>query len=224
MKEPDTGSYLSSRIGIRVKLLTSMAAIRQKLKSYPHLKQVGYGSKLRYVVELENADKFYIISLTESEFLFELYSKTSPLYFIQEVLLRIISLAAILSDDCEFGIRDIFPYLVEALANQIPRPQVIRTDTNIRETAGEIILARRINGLNRENSQLGNDLSLARSELLKMTSLFIISRYGPNVDINEVTKESGIAADDITKALKFMPEVGYRALPLGHDRFNLVRL
>ncbi len=224
MKEINTDSYLASTINIKVRLLTSMPQVRRKLSNYPNLRQTGNGNTLKYVVELENRDKFYTISLTDKDFVLELHSKTSPLYFIHEALLRMLSLAAVLSEDYEFDIRSLFPYLVETLASQIPKPQISRMESAIPQTPGEIILSSRINALNRENLQLGNEISSTRSKFLRMTSLFIISRYGPSVEVNEVSKECGISNEEVTKALMFMPELGYRALSLGHDRFNLVRV
>ena len=223
MDEHSTKGYLMSRMTVGTKLITSLPSIRKKLASYPHLAMVGDGSSLRYVIETEGDSRFYVLSIAEDRFVLEIYSKSSPAYFLHEALLRMISFMALLSEDYEFDMRSMFPYLAEGLACNIPKPKVQSLNMDLKGSDSDILLASRINSLNRRNAQLGAALELARSKFLRVAALLLVNRYGSSLDEAEITKDSSIGKEDLESVLEAMQGLGYKAMPLGRGKYSLVR-
>ncbi len=219
----DEKNYLLQRIAIKGRLLTSATSVRESLKAYPQTRQFDSGTAIRCVIGLEGSDKHCVLSIEKDSLVFDFYSKTSSAYFMPEALLRVASVAAALAGDYAFEINGLFPYLVEALSSQLPRPRtsIIRRDER---EGGDLILAKRIISLKKQNMQLNKDLASMRSKLLRLAALFIISRFGPNANIEEAAKESGISKEDVDLALRLMPEIGYKALPAGNGRFNVIKI
>ncbi len=200
-----------------------MAAVRERLSCYPSLSAVRRGSALAYAIDDCGGERFYLVSFSRSGIALELYSRESPLYFMREALLRLLSLAAVLSGEYEFDVRTLFPYLIEALRPGAPEIPVRSLGLPRARVGGETILAGRISRLNRENARLALELNAARAAATRTTALFLISRYGTSVEIGRAARESGLAVEAIEAAVRAMPELGYRALRLGAGRFSLVR-
>ncbi len=224
MEEDNTKGYLVSRIRMDATLLSSIRDVRRKLGCYPHLEMTGDGSSLRYVIRTGEKERFYILSLASDHLSLDLYSKSSPLYLLSETLLRALSISAILADDYEFYIRGLFPYLVETLSSQIPNPKVSVLKRSEYADPPEMILAKRINTLNRHNVQLEKDLLSVRSKFARATALLVISRYGPSLDLSEISRETGIDMPDLEEALRSMPDLGYKTMLMSHGRYSMVRI
>ena len=224
MEKSDIGNYLLSRIKVNGHLLTSIQAMREKLSNYPQLRQANSTDGLKYVIESGTEETFYTISLQKDALLFDVYSKVSPLYMMHEVLLRIMSIAAVLSEDYEFEMRGLFPYIVKVLVDQVPKRPMPEATFVPGIVTEDLILSKRINWLNKENMKLQKDLSLCRTKLLRALALLIINKYGTCIDPGRIAKEIGIDIEEIDKAMEFMPELGYKTLPVGHEKFKVIKL
>ncbi len=215
--------YLLQRIAIKGRLLTSAMSVMESLKAYPQTRQFDSGTVIRCVIGPEGADKHCVLSIEGDSLVFDFYSKASATYFMPEALLRVASVAAVLAGDYAFEINELFPYLVEALSSQLPRPRTSVINGDERD-GSDLVLAKRIISLRKQNMQLDKDLASAKSKLLRLAALFIVNRFGPNADIEEAAKESGISKEDVEMALRLMPEIGYKALPAGKGRFNVIKV
>lgn len=222
MSENESG-YLSSRLPVSAKLLTSMASVKGHMKAYPHMNLLKRGSMLKYMIEEEGSTKFYLVTFESKSVSLELFSKVSPLYLMQEALLRALSIMAMVSSDYDFDAKSLFPYLIEVLAAQGIRYCIERLDSGRVASPGDLILAKRISGLLNSNSTLTKELDATRSKLFRMTAFFIINRYGYSASIDEVCRDTGMSGAEILGVLNYMPEIGYKSIMSNRDRFNLVR-
>lgn len=222
--DKDLSKFLSSRITVNARVVTSIRKVRASLGAYPGLIEVGYGSGIKYLIDCEReAGKFYLLSLSRSAIVFEVFSKVSPLYLMRESLLRLLSISAMLSEDYEFDMRSLFPYLIEVLACQeLKGICEVRSGADA-NCGGDIILARRITQLLKERRAFSSALDAASSKLARITALFIICRYGHAGDVNEIARDCGLTDEEVERALGGMHEIGYKRLPSRSGRFTLVR-
>ena len=111
-------NYLTSRIEAKSRLVTTLKSVEGKLSCYPSMSQTGRGSTLRYALNTEDDDHFYSIEIGKSSMAICTHSSQSPLYFMHEALLRLLSMMQLLSEDYEVSANDLLPYLVAVLARQ----------------------------------------------------------------------------------------------------------
>ena len=218
-------SYLISRIPLKAVLVGSLGEVKASLKEYPHIKLLSERQGLRYLLQVESLeDRFYTICFNADSVILELHSRASPHYFLQESILRLLSILMLLADNYEFNTASILPYVIELLG----REQIRRHSEKIREDAkpapSDIILASRINRLLKENSALKERGDALESKERRAVSCLILARYGVAGNIDDVAKESLLEREDIVSALEHMPELGYRAIKESQNRFSLVRL
>ena len=114
--------YLLSRVEVRARLLTRMASVRKALAPYPNLLPVRSGTHLEYLLQDEDTrDHFYSVSIGDASASITIYSKTTPLYFIQEAVLRFLGIIQAIGKDYEVHLPSLYPYLMLALSNQQTR-------------------------------------------------------------------------------------------------------
>ncbi|MEM3839405.1 MAG: hypothetical protein QXF01_02395 [Candidatus Micrarchaeaceae archaeon] len=218
-----TEGFLTGRMSMNAKLVTSIGSIKRKLSHYPSLSLIAEGSSLRYMLNHDSESRFYILSITREDVALELFSRTPPIYFINEALLRLLSFAAVLSEDLEFDMRSIFPYLIEALSSQIPQPKIAKLDSGKAKPQADLILAGRINQLLRQKAQLERELSESAAKLSRIVALHIIKCCGPAFEAESILGELGIGIEELGVAIAIMPELGCRAVHMGRGRYSLVK-
>ncbi len=218
-------SYLISRIPIQSRLKSSMDQVRASLESYPHMRLLQSGEQLRYLLQVESLeDRFYTFSFCSDSIVLELHSKTSPHYFLQESMLRLLSVMLPLADDYEFSAASIFPYLIELLGRERIRHYAEAINEGRSQGSSDIVLASRINSLLKANSELKLRCGELEVRARKAVSCLILAKYGSNASIDGVARENGLDRQEILSALEFMPELGYRVIRDNQNRFSLVRL
>lgn len=211
---------------LKARLKVSTSTLRQTLKLYPGFRELSYGTVLRWLLENGPDDRFYIVEFSKNLITITLHSRASPLYYMQEVLLKTLSIISLLIDSYDLEISSLYPYLINILAsNQLSqlRDKVIEKGPKI-DLGSDIILAKRINELLRDNSRFGKELAVASDKIDLLLSRFIILRYGNSVDIDLIVKETGLESKDVENSLNRIKEIGYKAVSLGNKRFSLVRI
>lgn len=219
------GGYLLSRIPIKARLLARMPLLVGTLENYPWLTQTRKGTSPAYIMG-EEEDRFYTVEFSKDSILLTVHSKGSPLYYMQEAMLRLLGLLSSLEGLYEPDVRSLYPYLVNLLASgqfaQLSERLV--SPKQERGLGVELVLARRVNALLRENSRLNGELNEERRKLRSVLSRFLIMRYGSAVDVEAASKETGIGAKEVEDAVRRMEELGYRSIKTGERRFSLARI
>ena len=213
---------LVSRIMTKAKLLTNMSKISNTLELYPGLFKDKCDYGLRYTTLNDEKGPRFVIEATKESISIEISSNTSPLYFMKEGLLRLLSLIAILHDDYEVGIEGLYPYLTYVLMNVKPC-KFTKNVTNAREDT-DIILAKRILKLIRKNEDYEKLLKTERNNFVKVLSKLIEEKYTHKSRVEEISERIGVDVADVDEAVQKLIKDGYRKLPSGRDSFDLVRI
>ena len=213
---------LVSRIMTKAKLLTNMSKISNTLELYPGLFKDKCDYGLRYTTLNDEKGARFVIEATKESISIEISSNTSPLYFMKEGLLRLLSLIAILHDDYEVGIEGLYPYLTYVLMNVEPC-KFTKNVTNVREDT-DIILAKRILKLIRKNEDYEKLLKTERNNFVKVLSKLIEEKYTHKSRVEEISESIGVDVADVDEAVQKLIKDGYRKLPSGRDSFDLVRI
>jgi len=103
---------------INARVISSIAAIRKKLESYPGLSLIAQGTSLKYELSSGAPDYFYVLELGKNSLCFFIYSLSSPLYLLHDALLKLLNVLVILYDDYFVDVKSLFPYLAAVLARQ----------------------------------------------------------------------------------------------------------
>lgn len=215
--------YLISKLEVKAKLITSMGDIQQKLSIYPNLRQVRRGTLLGYVIEEEHSNRFYSIELDSAHATIIVYSRTTPLYFLDEALIRLLSILQNISKYYEVTLESLYPYLILALSWQrLGRMLVGGAPAESENT--DIILSKRLIELTKSNMQLNEVCNAVINKSRRLLLKLIVLESASNPSIEAISKSAGVRRDEVEKALHDMHESGYKAVLLDSDRFNLVRL
>lgn len=218
--------YLISKIPVKAKLISSQTKLAKVLGSYLWLRQTREGSNLVYIFGEERKDCFYTVEFSKSLISLTIHSKSSPLYYSQEALLRILSLLSALEDIYEPDIRSLYPYLVNLVAS-VPFYQLSEKLSSRREGAeseSDIMLAKRINVLLAENEDIKAKVEKSRLKLRYLLSSFLLLKYGNTINIETVAKDTNIDKEEIEEMLGEMKEFGYKGIKIGEGRFSLARI
>jgi hypothetical protein len=222
-------NYLISEIEVEARLLKSIGAVEEKMSNYPNLAQVGRGTRLSYIIP-GNKDCFYLLKLGKSSMALCIHSSQSPLYFMHEALLRLLSVMQMLSGEYEVSASKLLPYLIAVLARQqISHYSEMINGNNSELTRRQsdqtdITLARRISYLLKENSELSQSNVVLSSKVKALATKLILLEYGKNASVNFISKETGFEKSEVESMIAGMKEQGYKAVFKNPDRFELVRL
>ena len=101
--------YLLSIISVDARLLTSLDSIRDVLGRYPGFSALKSkdADRLRYLVRGETDGHFYTVELGKERVSIKIHSISSPLYFADEALVRLLSTASYLGSDYEIDMRSL---------------------------------------------------------------------------------------------------------------------
>lgn len=216
--------YLLSRIEVSARLLTRMSCVKKTLALYPNLKPVRSGTCMEYLLnDGEVKDHFYLIRIDHTSATIAIYSKTTPLYFIQEAVLRFLGIIQAIGRDYEVRLSSLYPYLILALASQ-PMRRILLDEPPAQKENSDILLARRLIQLMKENRRLRelHNVELARSRKL-LQNLIVIEGSG-GAGIGEIIKYTGLSKGEILNILPSLHEIGYKAICINSDKFDLVKI
>lgn len=214
-------SYIRSTIPLKGTMITNSISIKSRLSNYPNFKLLDHSKWPSYMIQIENSDIFYIIELKSDKILFSLYSKVSPLYSLKDMLLRLFSIASILSDDYSIQTNSIFPYLINVLSKQ----EIIKDTAKYNYNRDpELILSRRVICLLSDNKNLKNTANKLEHELLKVTSDLILNKYSTNTNLKQISSETGLNQQYISSILKLLQQKSNRLIYNKNGNFDIVRI
>ena len=222
-------SCLVSKIKVRANLVSNIREVKRKLKSYPGLEQVKDGNTPSYMLRCNKSEeRFYTLELDSGSVSINIYSSSSPIYFLQEAVLRLLSVMELTKKEYEFYFEDLYPYLILVLAReQISNytERIVAANRTIDRTDdADILLAKRVILLTKENARLRKNLSDVEEKNRKLLVNLVTQKQSANCDIGTLTQEIGVDREEIIKALSQTKELGYKAVYKSKDRFELVRL
>lgn len=207
-------------------MLSDEASVKKCLDNYPSIKHLSRTKTLSYVARETERDHFYIASFEKDRITLTVYSKTSPTYLSGELLLRLLSFCAMLHNEYEFDIKEIFPYLIESLAGNHINTYKDSIESRARgsnQGNSDIILAKRINSLVKENMALKELNKSLESKKTRFIAEFIALKYGNNAIIDSIERENQLESWEVAKALEFMQSTGYRLVYISKERFRLIK-
>lgn len=220
-------NYKISKIEVKSRLSCKLSDLRKILNNYPGLIPISYGSIIKYKLLDQNKEYFYTLEISRNSISVTINSGSSPVYYMQEALLRLLSVLSVLEEFCEVDIRSLYPYLInvfsssklDQFANRISGMIEVKEDNDV-----ELVFAKRINSLLIEKEDSAQKLKEANVRFASLLSRFIILKYGNNVDIKEIERDTEIKEKEIIDALKHVDTAKYGIIQINNDRFSLVRL
>lgn len=189
--------------------------------SYPNAKLLHSGSKNCYLIHANSQDVFYTIELCDKSINFTTYSTISPLYSIKESLLRLLAIAALLSEDYSIEIEGLFPYLIHVLSKSEPSAREIHGDNVLNP---QVVLSKRIVELLSINQKLKSDAESLSKTVASATSQLILSKYSFNSNPKQISSETGIDPAHITSAISSLKQSGNRLIYNKNGNFDIVRI
>ncbi|MGC8676103.1 MAG: hypothetical protein ACP5T3_01115 [Candidatus Micrarchaeia archaeon] len=213
---------------MRLKIATGkLSAIASALANYPGMVQVGTGTMLKYELrpDSQNPDHFYVLEITRNSMALFTFSKSSPVYFMQEALLRLVSVLSLLDGVCTAELSGIYPYLISVLARQqLAYAEERAIDVRKPHDDLALLLSSRIKALLEENYALKRSGSESSQALSRVTAMLIVSRSSGLASVSELARITGQSREQILLAMAELPKLGYRAAYKNRDEFELVGL
>lgn len=222
MKLLKKNDYVVSDIKVKCKLLTDMKSVRKNIELSRDF-IFAKSTRLKYILR-ERPDLYYIVSFDKDSIEFGIYSSGDPLRCLDDALLRLFDIMAILSSDYEVTINGLYPYLIRALAGKplsfyeekIPQK---RTDSGT-----DLILARRISTLMDANAKLDADSKRLYSQLGDLFYNSLAFRHGHGMTIDSITNSLGLDNDIIKRLIADGANFGYKIVHSDSENFDLVKL
>ena len=182
----------------------SMAKVKGRMAFYPHLKLISEGSELEYMLVESGEDvnkKAYTLKLSRSGITLYIYSNLSTEYFERESLLRLFSLAQLLSDLYVFDISSIFPNLLHFLYNAEGHAiKVERIGPWDKERGVAVLLSKKVIALANEVDTLSKELLVYKDKVSDLLAEII--SFNGNVDKAELAKRYNLDMQIIEKAFQ----------------------
>jgi len=182
----------------------SMAKVKERMAFYPHLKLISEGSELEYMLAESGEDvnkKAYTLKLSRSGITLYIYSNLSTEYFERESLLRLFSLAQLLSDLYVFDISSIFPNLLHFLYNAEQHAiKVERIGPWDKERGVAVLLSQKVIALANEVDTLSKELLVYKDKVSDLLAEII--SFNGNVDKAELAKRYNLDMQIIEKAFQ----------------------
>jgi len=216
--------YLMSRIEVNSRVITDMDNVKKKLEVYPNLKRTRCGACLNYILgDEETRDHFYTIEINRTNAAIVIYAKITPVYFLQEALLRFLNIMQIVSKDYEIGVAGIYPYFVLALGGKQIN-QVEKEEGRSHTENSDILLAKRLIQLLNENKTLREAQRTVLNKSRRLLQRLIVLESANSSSVEEIVGRIGLNKEEVASALESMPEIGYRTIYVNSNRFNLVKM
>ncbi|MGC8662482.1 MAG: hypothetical protein ACP5RT_01710 [Candidatus Micrarchaeia archaeon] len=143
---------IRSKIILSGSLKSNLLAVKDRMALYPGFVLISEGDELEYVLVRSESSVLYKLSLSLIGISLTSFSEVSPELFEKEHLLRLFSIAQLLSDLYSFDINSIFSNLIHLLSSGI---KFSSKKLIIKENRGvEQVLAKRIILLHKKNEEL----------------------------------------------------------------------
>lgn len=212
-----------TRIEVKAKMLTDLEKIRGHMTTYPGLSLSQNATEMVGNIKDRNSkDRYYVVAFTKDRVIIEMHSDRYVNYFMRELLLRFASIAALLSNDYEFDISGIFPYIVEVLGEkQLDHYQQKATQKQGMHVE-DILLAKKINSLMVERSELTKTIEDIRAALNKVFLEFIILKYPHGTDIDALSNDAGLSREMAETMLNKADLIGYKIVRID-KKFGIVK-
>lgn len=215
---------LFSKLQVDARLMTRVASVKKEMGAYPALNLVREGTSLFYEIRCdEKDDHFYSLELGKASVSLTIYSRQNPTFFMQEATLRLLGILQILSGSYEVKIGSLYPYLILALADQ-QLTRLAREEIRKEDTEPELILARKIISLMKENVILKEDYRKTHEKLRRVVLEAMAISGSVKDSAEEVAATLKIDKNDVLAALALAREAGYRVMHTGNSGFSLVRV
>lgn len=217
-------NYLLMRVPLRAKLTCSIRDVKEILENHPDLVLIKNSPELRYTTLEDEIDHFYTFEFGKEHIIAEVYSKESPIYLMREILLRLLSLLAILGDSYKVDIESIFPYIaIELSSNQISS-YINNIEQPRKQNESDIILAKRILELNNKNRALSEELEKYKNQTTVLLSYLIIQiGMQKSLDLKEIEKKYNVNKEHVDSAIICIQNFGYKTVNLGANKINVVK-
>ncbi len=182
--------------------LHGVKKLQNMLEAFPSLRQLSYGTALRYLIDEPDAQsKFYIAEFAKDFIAVEIYSRKAPTILMKEGMLRLLSLASFTSSVYEFDIKSIFPYLIDLLA--IEKTSYLPGTIKAVEIHGpELVLSKRILQLKGENQLLREKEASMGRTMTNIAAMLLRTNYRGVCRVSSISSETGLGEDDVRSALK----------------------
>jgi hypothetical protein len=223
MKPKTTKRYLSRSIILKASLSTSLDGVRTRLEKYPDIKFLESRREIRFIATDAN-EICYEFQLSKQYLMAKVLSTTvPPEHFLHNALLRLLSVSSFLEGCYAYEIESVFPVMIDVLSRQHLSQHAITQSRTAADRSGDLLLARRINSLLKERSELSDRCGSLNRELNRLTVMLITSRYGSSFSIEDLKKD-GIFTEDMLKArLNEIEKSGYKIIRLDKQKMALVR-
>jgi hypothetical protein len=216
--------YLQSRMSVGARLATRMSSVKRTLDLYPSLRPIRSGTCLEYLLgDAEGSDHFYSVRLEADRAYLTIFSRTTPVYFIQEAVLRLLSILQTIGKEYEPSFHDLYPYLILALSSQQTR-QALLKDPPLPKDNSDLVLAKRIIQLMRENAELKGRLGMELRRSRRTLQALVVAEAEAGAGIGEIAKAAELSREEVERVLPTLHEIGYKAIQADPDRFDLVRM
>ncbi|MGC9156917.1 MAG: hypothetical protein ACP5GD_01880 [Candidatus Micrarchaeia archaeon] len=215
-------AYLKSSIKLPAKMEASLAEVQAILSNYPNLKFVGRGSTLKYMIDGNETGHFFLLSISEEEIVFDIFSTISPLYFLNESLSKLFALLEGISQLCTVDLSNLLPYLIMALSkSHIEERFLSNSGRGCSGGDAARLLARRIILLEKE---LESERLARRKaeEFLRKAILQLVIRRSSKQSVEDLASAVGLERKQIESMIAELPSYGYRAIWLDKDTFEVV--
>lgn len=221
-RRTENGSLLFSRIELSAELRSRISRVKKELQAYSGLHLIREGTVLVYEIMPDDDEHYYTAEFGANSIALSIHARKTPVLFLHEALLRLVALLQLTSDCYEVRLRSLYPYLVLALAGgQLSSLQSNKKESQERQ--GNIVLSRKLLSLISESKDLKKNNTELASRLRKTIVKSIIISGRERISTREFAAELGIAEKEVTDALSFAEDVGYRVVRYGNDIFGLVK-
>ncbi len=225
MSESGLAGFLMSRIEIGGTLITRFQDLKNDLEANRSMTLLKEGTSLLYTIEEKDADNhFYSIEFLKDRMALIIYSKQTPVTFMSEALLRLLSIAQLTSEHYELKLSSLYPYLIVLLAGHQMGNLSERIDDHVQQDGSDLILARRIIGLLNENNKLKEDSAILSHKFERvLLKCIVFSSTGRN-NTEEIANTIGIDESEVCKAMPDLYKIGHKAVYLDRKRFSISKL
>ena len=187
-----------------------MGQVKQKLLSYPQFRLLSEGTIIVASLAGAEPDPSYEVLFTNDRIEMRTYSSKSPAYHMKDSLLRLLSIAALFSDDFKFDISSLFPYLISVLANLELSAAFQAVDTQPQDSRSDIILAKRINELTARCDVLEKEKQGLSEKLSRCVSTLVISESTHStVNVLELERRLRLSSPESKAAMQAIRAAGY---------------
>ncbi len=216
--------YLFSVISVELTSHPDISAVRDRLGFYPQLRLERSGTALLYTIDQDRGgDHFYTLEVTGSRISLTIYSARTPVFFIQEAVLRMLGMVQTLSGICEIRLESLYPYLIAALTQQEIYSMLPKQETRA-SLSSDIVLSRRLIRLMNENSEMRDERKKLDESFNRAIIRWAALEAYRKCTVADIASRFGIEEKRVIDALDGAEREGYRVAHSGRDTFTLVRL